>query len=88
MKAKFAVGTKVRIRVGHRGLYAFSDLSRYDNLTGEVISSMPVVAYVMRSWRMDEQGVAESIQCYRVRLQEGIELTDLLEDCLEEVVIT
>ena len=83
--AKFAVGTKVRIRAGRMGRQGFSDIWRYENLTGEVVSSTPVVGYVVRYWTVDVSGPAEPLQAYRVRLQEGTELLDLLEDCLEAI---
>jgi hypothetical protein len=89
VKPRFADGTKVRIRtrdVG--GLVTYRELERYQNLTGVVLSSKEVVAYVLRPITIIEKthsDQATTLYVYTVKLEEGLTLYNLTEHSLEEI---
>jgi hypothetical protein len=85
--ARYSVGTKVRIKAGQWGRHAHSDVWKYENRIGEIVGSTFLIGYVIRYWERGEEGQAESILTYTVRLQEGTEIENLLEDSLQRLEI-
>jgi ribosomal protein L21E len=88
MARNYSVGTKVRISVGgnaHHGWY--SHLRSYEGMTGEVLSSVETVAYVLRPWGGDADAPAQVMRAYRVHLDSGPEIEFVSGDYLEVVEV-
>jgi len=84
MVAKYPSGTKVRIKVVESVRRSpYSDIWKYENLTGEIVSSNATVGYLVHVWDLDWHRSAQIIQAYRVHLDVGIEIDNVTEDCLE-----
>jgi ribosomal protein L21E len=85
MKESFSVGTRVRISVGERiEQGSYSHLQWYEGMTGEVVSSMQTVGYVVTGWREDSNAPVQPIQAYRVHLDAGVEIGFVTGDCLKK----
>ena len=89
MQPKYSDGTKVRIRIRDaRGQIVFRDLERYENMSGKVLSSKAIVAYVLQPVTYTEQlydSLTTTLFAYTIELEEGNTLHDLSEYCLEEI---
>ena len=89
MQPRYLEGTKVRIRTsGASRQFMYRELETYENMSGVVLSSKAVVAYVFRPMTVLEQSYidpATTVHMYTVKLEEGITLYDLAEHYLEEV---
>ena len=85
MSAIFSRGTRVRIRIedGFRGPY--SDVWQYQNLTGEIVESAPLAAFIAGAWARDFGGPMRTLQAYRVRLDNGVEIAYVIEECLQSI---
>ena len=80
---KYQGGTRVRIRGGNwLCLSPHSDIWKYDNLTGEVANSEAVVGPLARTLG-DANEALQFVHLYRVRLDVGVEVDQVTEDCLE-----
>lgn len=80
---KYSSGTRVRINAGTGFREPDSDLWRYDNLTGAIISSAAVTRYQIRSWERDWHTPSEVVRAYKIHLDIGIEADNVTEECLE-----
>jgi hypothetical protein len=89
VQPRYSHGMKVRIRARDAGgQVKYRELERYENMTGVVISSKAVVAYVLRPVAAIERSPARpdtTLYMYTVKLEEGVTLQDLIEYCLEEI---
>ena len=80
---KFRGGTRVRIKVGNwLRPSPYSEVWKYDNLTGEIVNSEAVIGYFVQTLG-DANEPFQLIQAYKVRLDVGIEVDYVIEDCLE-----
>jgi hypothetical protein len=86
MEPKFSVGTKVRIKPPDFPGRIFSPgLKYYENMTGEIVDSTNVVAFVGESTvKIDSIGKRISLYHYSVRISDEITLFGISEDYLEE----
>jgi hypothetical protein len=80
---KYACGSKVRIRSSRSMGDPYSNMWQYANLTGEVVSSESVPAYLVKSWAIEAIGAVQMLQVYTVRLDMGVELDGVIEESLE-----
>ncbi len=85
MPARFAKGTRVRLRSGGFVGSAYSTVWKYQNMTGEIADSMAVAGYLVRSWWVETDTPLETLHLYRVRLDTGVDVDYLTEDCLERL---
>jgi len=84
MVAKYSSGTKVRIKVVEALRRSpYSDIWKYDNLTGQIVGSNATVGYLVHVWDLDWHRPAQVIQAYRVHLDVGVEIDNVVEECLE-----
>ncbi len=88
IRARFAKGTRVRVRSVGWLESAYSTTWRYQNMTGEIADSFAVAGYLVRSWWVDNETPLETIHLYRVHLDSGAEVEYLTEDCLERLAGT
>ncbi len=87
MEPKYSAGTRVRIRA-HDYLGRVSDpkIQNYENMTGEIIESTNIVAFIAEPWaRIRGTTTRISIYHYTVKINEQIILHDISEYCLEIV---
>ncbi len=83
MKAKYVVGNRVRIKpYDFPGRVLEPDLHLYDNMTGEILESTQVVAF-MAGTNLGGFDQQVSIYHYTVRINDHVTLSDVLEDSLE-----
>jgi hypothetical protein len=61
----------------------YSNIWQYANLTGEVVSSESVPAYLIRTWAIEAIGAVQMLQVYTVRLETGVEVEGVIEESLE-----
>jgi hypothetical protein len=54
-------------------------------LTGEIVSSASVAAYLVRPWAVESIGAVQILQVYKVRLDIGIEVDGVIEESLESL---
>jgi hypothetical protein len=89
VQPKYSYGMRVRIRARDAGgQVRYRELERYENMTGVVLSSKAIVAYVFRPMATIENQPARpatTLYMYTVKLEEGVTLQDLIEYCLEEI---
>jgi len=83
MTPKYESGSRVRIRIAEWSRGPYSDLWKYENETGEIVGSSQVVAFYVRPWAIDVNDIAHVLQVYRVHLDTGFEIDQVIEDCLE-----
>jgi hypothetical protein len=80
---KYVRGSRVRIRSSRSMGDPYSNMWQYVNLTGEVVSSESVPAYLVKSWAIEAIGAVQMLQVYTVRLDMGVELEGVIEESLE-----
>jgi len=83
MAAKYFSGARVRIRDAQRGVGALSDVRRYRDQIGQIIGSTALIAFAARPWTEETSVAVHLLQVYKVRLDVGIEIDYVTEDCLE-----
>jgi hypothetical protein len=88
VEAKYAAGAKVRINAHDaRGRVFDSQVALYQNMIGEILSSMAVVGFTIPQARSNEMPAGESyartLYYYTVLLDNGTTLQYVIEDCLE-----
>ena len=81
--AKYQCGSKVRVRATRSFRDPYSSIWQYENLTGEVVSSASVPAYLVKPWAVESTGAVQILQVYKVRLDMGIEVDGVIEESLE-----
>jgi hypothetical protein len=87
MKPKYSAGSKVRIKSqGTPARFLDAGILQYENMTGEVIESASVVAFMVGPGTgLQNTGGYTTVYHYTVKINEEITLHDILEDCLEIV---
>ena len=83
MVAKYHSGVRVRIKDVRRVRGPFSDVRQYQDQTGEIIESTALVAYLARPWADEASSPTQLLHVYKVRLDAGIEIDYVIEECLE-----
>ncbi len=78
-------GTRVRLRSGGFLGSVHSTAWKYQNMTGEIAGSIAVAGYLVRSWQVEGDAPLQTLHLYRVRLDTGVEVEYLTEDCLERL---
>ena len=78
MQPRYLEGTKVRIRTsGASRQFMYRELETYENMSGVVLSSKAVIAYVFHPMISLEQSytdAATTLNMYTVKLEDGIML--------------
>jgi hypothetical protein len=83
MGARYSVGSKVRIKPeDFIGRILDPQISQYENMTGEIIESANIVAFV-RPINLMNSGERITVYHYTVKINEQTILHDVLEECLE-----
>ncbi len=85
MGPKYAKGTRVRIKAHDLlGSILDPDIKKFENMTGEILDSVNIVAFIRDPWAQIE-GTDKRITIYHytVRINEQITLYDVSEDCIE-----
>jgi hypothetical protein len=87
MKPKYSAGNKIRIKSHDLfGRTANSNISLYENMTGEIIEATNVVAFIAEPWaNTRKSGERINIYHYTVKINDQIILHDVIEDYLEIV---
>ena len=85
MLAKYSEGAKVKIKVRYfiRQVW-FTDLRKYENMTGTVLGSKDVVAYMLRQITTSSGSIATTIPMYSIEMEDGTMLDDVADYYLEE----
>ena len=82
MTAKYARGAKIRINAKKGdGEFSYSLIREYNGMTGEVVSSVSVVAYLVDPGF--GRHTPQTIEAYIIRLDAGVEVQNIVEDYLE-----
>jgi hypothetical protein len=85
MNAKYSAGNKVRIKSrDFLGRILDPKITQFENMTGEVIESTNIVAFIGSPWStMKGPGERITVYHYTVKISEKIVLHDVLEESLE-----
>lgn len=85
MRPRYSVGSKVRIRSkGPFSSILDSKIRQYENMTGEIVDSTNVVAFIGSSWANPKDSSERvTIFHYTVRINDNITLHDVFEEFLE-----
>jgi hypothetical protein len=85
MGPKYIAGNKVRIKSQDLiGRVLDANISQYENMTGEIIESTNIVAFIVEPWaKPGGTGERVTVYYYTVKIDEETTLNDVLEDCLE-----
>lgn len=87
MGPKYSPGNKVMIKT-HDFLRMGLDprIQYYENMMGEILDSVNVVAFVSDPWdKIESAGRRITIYHYTIRIDDQITLYNVSEDCLEIV---
>ena len=87
MAPKYSIGSKVRIK-SHDLLGRSLDpkIHLYENMSGEIIESANIVAFIREPWsNLKESSARITIYHYTIRINEQVTLYDVIEDCLEKI---
>ena len=86
---RFSEGSRVRIKIKDTsGQVLYSEFKRYENMTGVVLSSKAIVAYILQPVAITENSYINrvtTLHTYTVKLIEGVTLQNLYEYLLEEI---
>jgi hypothetical protein len=87
MKPKYAAGSKVRIKPqSYPGGFLDANIRRYENMTGEVVESTSVVAFLVGSTPSLQRPVERTtVYQYTIRISDEVTLHDVVEDILEMI---
>jgi len=85
MLAKYSEGAKVKIKARYfiRQVW-FTDLIKYENMTGTVLGSKDVVAYMLQQISASGGNIATTIPMYSIEMEDGTMLYDVADYYLEE----
>jgi hypothetical protein len=84
MGAKYAKGTKVRIKArDFPGTVFNPEIQRYQNMVGEILDSIDVVAFLSAPRGRTGGDWQVTIYNYKVKINERVTLSDVTEDYLE-----
>ena len=86
MRPKYSKGNKVRIKPhDFLGRILDPDIQLYENMSGEIIESTNVVAFIREPWANPEDSTQTvTVYHYTVRINDEITLRDVLEEYLEK----
>ena len=84
MPAKFPYGAKVKIKTRYFNRLIWSiDLKRYENMTGTVLGSKKVFAYVSQQININGEITATTILMYSIEMEDGTILDDIADYYLQ-----
>ncbi len=85
MPARYSQGSKVKVKTREGRRTALLEVvEKYENLTGTVVSSRGVVAFLLQSFAEDNNQPT-TLYMYTVELEDGATLYDVTEHHLEGV---
>lgn len=80
------IGVRIRIPRDRRGKLKYPELKRYHNETGTIMNSAFLLSSAFQGTQNGEgsdKTASQPIYTYIIRLDKGVDLTGLLDDCLE-----
>ena len=85
MAAKFSHGAKVKIKTRYFSTQIWSvDLKEYENMTGTIVDSKEVIAYIFQQIATSGEINASTIPMYSIAMEDGTVLHDIADYYLEE----